>query len=66
VLSGIVGKALALWKTGSGLSLKAILFNSMLVLPVSTRVASVLYSLILLLLLALLAAQTKHLRLIIR
>ncbi len=66
VLSGIVGKALALWKTGSGLSLKAILFNSMLVLPVSPKVASVMYSVILLALLALLAARVKSLRLIIR
>lgn len=66
VLSGIVGKALALWKTGSGLSLKTVLFNSMLVLPVSTKVASVMYSLILLVLMALLATYAKHLRLIVR
>jgi predicted acyltransferase len=66
VLSGIVGKALALWKTGSGMSLKAILFNSMLVLPVSMKTASVLYSLILLGLLALLAARMRGLPFVIR
>ena len=66
VLSGIVGKALALWKTGSGMSLKAILFNSMLILPVSMKTASVLYSLILLGLLALLAARMRGLPFVIR
>ena len=66
VLSGIVGKGLALWKTGSGVSLKAILFNSMLVLPVSAKTASVLYSLILLGLLALLAARMRGLSFVIR
>lgn len=62
VLSGIAGKALALWKIAPGLSLKGVLFNAMLVLPVSPKVASLLYSLILLVLMVLLARAAKGLR----
>ncbi len=52
ILSGIVGKTLALTKMASGLSLKVILFSWMAFLPVSGQVASFLYSLILLIVLA--------------
>jgi predicted acyltransferase len=52
ILSGIVGKTLALTKLASGLSLKAILFSSIAVLPVSGPAASLLYSLLLLIVLA--------------
>lgn len=54
VLSGIIGKALAVTKMASGLSLKAVLFNSLAILPVSGQMLSLLYSLLLLLVLALL------------
>ncbi|MBN8219367.1 MAG: DUF1624 domain-containing protein [Spirochaetes bacterium] len=52
VLSGIIGKALAVTKMASGLSLKAILFNSLAILPASGPMLSLLYSLLLLLVLA--------------
>jgi predicted acyltransferase len=48
VLSGIVGKTLALWKLASAVSLKQILFNGLLVLPLQPKILSLLYSLILL------------------
>ena len=52
VLSGVAGKALAVTKMASGMSLKAILFNSLAILPVSGQMLSLLYSLLLLLVLA--------------
>ncbi len=61
VLSGIVGKALALYKTPSGLSLKAVLFESMRVSSVSPQFSSLAYSLLLLLFLALLARSMRRL-----
>lgn len=48
VLSGIIGKALAVTKMASGLSLKAIFFNSMQLLPFSGKLLSLHYSFLLL------------------
>jgi len=61
VLSGIVGKALALYKTPSGMSLKAILFDSMRFLGISPKLSSLAYSLALLFSLALLARAMRRL-----
>lgn len=66
ILSGIVGKALAVSKMASGLSLKAFLFNSMLVLPFSPHTLSLFYSIVFLLLLAILAYALKRLPLAVR
>lgn len=63
ILSGILGKALALTKTASGLSLKAIMFNTMTILPVSGELLSLLYSLVLLAMIALVARAMRQLRL---
>jgi predicted acyltransferase len=66
VLSGIVGKALAVTKTASGLSLKATLFNSMQILHTTPEILSLIYSLGLLTFLAILARALKHLPLAAR
>lgn len=61
VLSGIVAKTVALTKTASGLSLKAVLFNSIQVLPISGHFASLLYALLFLALLTTLAYFMRRL-----
>lgn len=60
ILSGILGKALAVTKMASGLSLKAVLFNSMQVLPLSGQVLSLLYSLVLLAIVAVIALLMRR------
>jgi len=61
VLSGVVGKALALYKMPSGMSLKAIIFNAMRVASVSPKLTSLLYSVVLLMSLAVLARAMRRL-----
>lgn len=63
VLSGVVGKTLALWKTPAGLSIKAMLYQCLAYIPLPGKSLSLLYSVILLVLMAMLAAQMKNLRL---
>lgn len=60
ILSGILGKALAVTKMASGFSLKAVLFNSMLVLPFSGQVLSFIYSLLLLAIVAVIALLLRR------
>lgn len=60
ILSGILGKALALTKTASGLSLKAVLFSSMQVLPFSGPMLSLFYSLLLLAIVAVIALLLRR------
>ncbi|MFO1471459.1 MAG: heparan-alpha-glucosaminide N-acetyltransferase domain-containing protein [Turneriella sp.] len=63
VLSGVVGKTLALWKTPAGVSIKTMLYQGLAHIPLPGKGLSLLYSVILLVLMALLAAAMKNLRL---
>lgn len=66
VLSGVVGKTLALWKLSPVQSVKQYLFGFLHLLPVSAKLSSLLYSLILLSLIVVLANAFRKRTLAIR
>lgn len=66
VLSVLVGKTLALWKLAPVLSVKQVIFGWLLFLPVDPKVASLLYSLLLLLLLAIVSHWLRRTPLAVR
>lgn len=60
VLSGLVGKTLVLWKLSSGRSIKATLYAMLPVMSAKPEITSLLYSIILLIAVALLAILLKR------